>query len=128
MVATLHAATVHVSTLHVATVHVSALHVATVHVSTLHCLWTPDGRSSRVAVALQAVVADSKLISSAPPADASCPHWSCILFVTRKMTCLGLGALFEAAPCLQPWSAATLMGYGSNTEAVKQTTTVCLRL
>ena len=57
MVATLHAATVHVSTLHVAnvhvsalhvaTVHVSALHVATVHVSTLHCLWTPDGHSSK---------------------------------------------------------------------------------
>lgn len=71
-----------------------------------------------------AVVAESKLISSASPAEANCPHWSCILSVTRKMTCLGLGALFEAASCLQPWSAATVMGYGSNTEAVKQTSTV----
>ena len=54
----------------------------------------------RVAVALQAEVAESKQISSASPAEASCPHWSCILFVTRKMTCLGLGVLFETAPCL----------------------------
>ncbi len=63
---------------------------------------------NRVAVALQAVVAESKLTSSASPAEATSPHWSCILF--------------------QPWSAATLMGYGSNTEAVKQTTAVCLQL
>jgi len=96
--------------------------------------WYPENRVSmfalsttidRAAVALQAVVAESKLTSSASPAEANSPHWSCILFVTRKMTCL---ALFEAAPCLQPWSAATLMGYGSNTEAVKQTTAVCLQL
>ena len=35
------------------------------------------------------------------------------LFVIRKMTALGLNALYESAPCLEAWRAATL-GYGGS--------------
>ncbi|KAL0048140.1 hypothetical protein WJX82_008725 [Trebouxia sp. C0006] len=69
--------------------------------TTLHC---QDKSTVQHLLQYKAVVAESKLTSSASPAEATSPHWSCILF--------------------QPWSAATLMGYGSNTEAVKQTTAV----
>lgn len=49
--------------------------------------------------------------------EAAKRHWSAILFVTRKMTALGLEALYKSAPCLKAWRAATLVGYGGGSLA-----------
>ena len=46
--------------------------------------------------------------------EAAKSHWSAILFVTRKMTAVGLDALFKQAACLKAWRAATLVGYGGS--------------
>ena len=59
-------------------------------------------------------VASSKQAAYSSPQEAAKHHWSAILFVTRKMTAMGLSALFKHAPCLKRWKAATLVGYGSN--------------
>jgi len=59
-------------------------------------------------------VTASKLAAYSTMEEAAKRHWSAILFVTRKMTALGLDALFKSAPCLKAWRAATLVGYGGS--------------
>ena len=59
-------------------------------------------------------MAASKLAAYSSLEEAGKHHWSAILFVTRKMTALGLDALFKSAPCLRTWRAATLVGYGGS--------------
>ena len=59
----------------------------------------------------------SKLAAYRTPEEAANQHWSAILFVTRKMSAMGLGALFKHAPCLKAWKAATLVGYGGSVAA-----------
>ena len=70
---------------------------------------------------LQGEVTASKLASYGSLEEVAKHHWSAILFVTRKMTSLGLDALFKAAPCLKTWRAATLMGYGGSLGASSHT-------
>ncbi|KAA6420863.1 MAG: endoribonuclease Dicer protein 1-like [Trebouxia sp. A1-2] len=59
-------------------------------------------------------VTASKLAAYSTMEEAAKRHWSAILFVTRKMTALGLDALYKSAPCLKAWRAATLVGYGGS--------------
>ncbi|KAL3131572.1 hypothetical protein ABBQ38_007873 [Trebouxia sp. C0009 RCD-2024] len=62
-------------------------------------------------------VTKSKQAAYRSPEEAANQHWSAILFVTRKMTAMGLGAMFKHAPCLKAWRAATLVGYGGSVSA-----------
>lgn len=66
---------------------------------------------------MQDDVTKSKLAAYRTAEEAAKHHWSAILFVTRKMTAMGLGALFKHAPCLKAWKAATLVGYGGSVAA-----------
>ena len=66
---------------------------------------------------LQDDVTKSKQAAYRSPEEAAKQHWSAILFVTRKMTAMGLGAMFKHAPCLKAWRAATLVGYGGSVSA-----------
>ena len=59
----------------------------------------------------------SKLTAYRSAEEAASQHWSAILFVTRKMSAMGLGALFKHAPCLKAWKADTLVGYGGSVAA-----------
>ena len=63
---------------------------------------------------IQDEVTASKLATYSDAEDAAKRHWSAILFVTRKMTAVGLDALFKSAACLKTWRAATLVGYGGS--------------
>ena len=69
----------------------------------------------------QGEVTASKLASYGSYEEAAKHQWSAILFVTRKMTALGLDALFRAAPGLKTWKAATLVGYGGNLGSTSST-------
>ena len=66
---------------------------------------------------MQDDVTKSKLAAYRTAEEAAKHHRSAILFVTRKMTAMGLGALFKQAPCLKAWKAATLVGYGGSVAA-----------
>ena len=77
---------------------------------------------------LQDDVASSKLAAYSSPQEADSHHWSAILFVTRKMTAMGLAALFKHAPCLKAWKAATLVGYGGNVASSCLTSKVSTQL
>ena len=79
----------------------------------LHLPW-PAVALSLSGLCPQDDVTASKLAAYSTMEEAAKRHWSAILFVTRKMTALGLDALYKSTPCLKAWRAATLVGYGGS--------------
>ncbi len=105
---------------------ISSLHACCYHdmhhwliLSIHHLALTPCSRA-------QDDVTASKLECYNTREEAANHYWSAILFVTRKMTALGLDALFKGAPCLKTWRAATLVGYGGSVASSNLTSKVRL--